>query len=468
MTQNALQQANYIKSLYGSYQDKIPKGLIETLALAIDYWERNHSESEPIELDVIDGNGRTGFDPFDDYAIVQIFIPKGDGGMVPGIDLTGENNTFINYDRFAGLTHELGHVILRLLGVPNDEANYLTEELNNAVLAEAVRKSNGNVTKLRQFFINDDNRAFLLEKANERLKYLEDNDASEEEILIAKENILEIQTANGPSYARTPVGSFENIFNNNRNYTELAGISTNTTLYRTGYATHERFGYGINQDQEWTTVPAGTAEDVEGSYKDLLLFDDNVTFLGNQYNNQLTGLHGGSGGNDYLDGGNGNDTLNGNGGIDILIGGAGEDRLYGGGGNDTLYGDKSDNTTPTDVNNNDELYGGSGEDILLGQGGDDVLAGGDSWDNLYGEKEHDYLLGGSGYDVYYVSNTDVINDADYAGLIMFNDKSLSGKKRKVDDTGTTYEDDYFVYALNGNDMVVVEKATIDFRYREVI
>ena len=56
----------------------------------------------------------------------------------------------------------------------------------------------------------------------------------------------------------------------------------------------------------------------------------------------------------------------------------------------------------------------------------------------------------------------MINDADYSGLITFNEKSLSGKKRKVDDEGTAYEDDYFVYALNGNDMVVVEKTTQEY------
>ncbi len=162
----------------------------------------------------------------------------------------------------------------------------------------------------------------------------------------------------------------------------------------------------------------------------------------------------GGAGDDYLEGGKGEDTLRGGADSDVLLGGTETDYLYGDSGNDTLLGGDD---TSTDV-----LFGGSGEDTLLAQGGDDVLAGGESWDNLYGEKEHDYLLGGSGYDLYYVSNSDTINDADYAGLIMFNDKSLSGKKRKVEGSDNLYEDDYFVYAPNGNDMVVVEKATQEY------
>ncbi len=75
---------------------------------------------------------------------------------------------------------------------------------------------------------------------------------------------------------------------------------------------------------------------------------------------------------------------------------------------------------------------------------DDVLIGADA-DNLYSEKEYDYLLGGTGFDTYYVSHQDVINDADGLGLIMFNDKPLSGTKTKIDEY--SYEDDNFTYTL---------------------
>ena len=162
----------------------------------------------------------------------------------------------------------------------------------------------------------------------------------------------------------------------------------------------------------------------------------------------------GNAGNDHLEGGKGSDTLHGGADSDVLLGGTETDYLYGESGNDTLLGGDDAST--------DILLGGSGQDTLLGQGGDDVLAGGSSWSDLYSEKEHDYLLGGTGFDTYYVSNSDTINDADSNGLIMFNDKSLSGKKRKVEGSDDLYEDDYFVYALNGNDMVVVEKTTQEY------
>jgi len=178
--------------------------------------------------------------------------------------------------------------------------------------------------------------------------------------------------------------------------------------------------------------------------------DGNDNIYGGISNEKLYG----NAGNDYLEGGKGEDTLRGGADSDVLLGGTETDYLYGDSGDDTLLGgdDKS-----TDI-----LFGGSGQDTLLGQGGDDVLAGGVSWDNLYGEKESDYLLGGTGFDTYYVSNSDTINDADSNGLIMFNDKSLGGKKRKVEGSDNLYEDDYFVYALNGNDMVVVEKTTQEY------
>jgi len=160
----------------------------------------------------------------------------------------------------------------------------------------------------------------------------------------------------------------------------------------------------------------------------------------------------GYGGNDTLDGGTGSDTLHGGADYDVLLGGADTDFLYGDAGGDTLLGGDD---SATDI-----LVGGSGEDTLLGQGGDDIMIGGNSLTDLYSEKEYDYLSGGRGFDTYYVSNQDYIVDADYSGLIMFNDKSLSGKKTKIDDA--TYEDDNFVYALNGSNMVVVEKATQEY------
>jgi len=189
------------------------------------------------------------------------------------------------------------------------------------------------------------------------------------------------------------------------------------------------------------TFPDGhiEAEDLEGGNNDIMGGDKNDTLVGNA-------------GSDTLDGGTGTDTLHGGADNDVLLGGNDTDYLYGDAGGDTLLGGDDDAT--------DILVGGSGEDVLLGQGGDDIMIGGNSLTDLYSEKEYDYLSGGRGFDTYYVSNQDYIADIDYSGLIMFNDKSLSGKKTKIDDA--TYEDDNFVYALNGSNMVVVEKATQEY------
>ncbi|OHD92930.1 MAG: hypothetical protein A2W83_00965 [Sulfuricurvum sp. RIFCSPLOWO2_12_43_5] len=150
----------------------------------------------------------------------------------------------------------------------------------------------------------------------------------------------------------------------------------------------------------------------------------NDDIYGNGLNERLFGGIGndtlaGNGGADYLEGGNGFDTLQGGDGHDVLLGGNDSDVLYGGAGEDTLVGGDNDNAS-------DALFGGSGEDVLLGGGGDDTLAGGDA-QNLYADKELDYLAGGVGHDIYYVSHQDIINDADSTGFIMFNNKTINRK-----------------------------------------
>lgn len=81
---------------------------------------------------------------------------------------------------------------------------------------------------------------------------------------------------------------------------------------------------------------------------------------------------------------------------------------------------------------------------------------------MYSEKTYDYLVGGSGYDTYYVSHQDIINDADLNGFIMFNGKTTNGTKTKVEDSDTLYEDASFFYAQNGSNMLVIEKATDEY------
>ena len=106
-----------------------------------------------------------------------------------------------------------------------------------------------------------------------------------------------------------------------------------------------------------------------------------------------------------------------------------------------------------------EIYlGWSWQDTLLGQGGDDVLVGGNSLENFYSEKESDYLVGGSGYDTYYVSHTDIINDADGKGFIIFNDKTINGKKRKPCKKVT------YLYKANKYKQIILD----NFKYNDTI
>ncbi|WP_243368931.1 M10 family metallopeptidase C-terminal domain-containing protein [Microvirga solisilvae] len=141
---------------------------------------------------------------------------------------------------------------------------------------------------------------------------------------------------------------------------------------------------------------------------------------GNKANNTLTGNAGndtldGGEGNDYLYGGAGNDVLRGGTGIDSLRGDAGDDYLDGGVGNDYLDGGLGNDTliggagndNLSDTGGNDILQGGEGNDSIGGGIGVDTLIGGDGDDYLFIEAGSTYyspdvLIGGSGFDTFYV------------------------------------------------------------------
>ena len=87
------------------------------------------------------------------------------------------------------------------------------------------------------------------------------------------------------------------------------------------------------------TVTEATAQDsplrtiygTDGSEYMISIYEDGITKIGRDGNDQLVG----GVGNDFLYGDNGDDRLTGNDGNDILDGGEGNDFLYGGSGNDT-------------------------------------------------------------------------------------------------------------------------------------
>jgi Ca2+-binding RTX toxin-like protein len=93
-------------------------------------------------------------------------------------------------------------------------------------------------------------------------------------------------------------------------------------------------------------------------------------------------------------GGAGSDTLFGGSESDYLFGGGNSDHLYGRGGDDELRGG----------DDNDYLFGGSESDKLVGGNGIDHLDGGSGDDQLDGgfDGVHDYLIGGTGADTFWV------------------------------------------------------------------
>ncbi|MCU7850517.1 MAG: hypothetical protein KZQ89_21605 [Candidatus Thiodiazotropha sp. (ex Lucinoma kastoroae)] len=174
---------------------------------------------------------------------------------------------------------------------------------------------------------------------------------------------------------------------------------------------------------------------------------------GDEGNDELAGgnkddlIYGGAG-NDELTGNDGDDYLEGNAGIDKLDGGIGNDELYGGAGNDNgndggLMGGVGDDALYGEAGH-DTLDGGVGRDLLVGGLGQDHLIGGDGFDNLYGDHRYfdeaanqyvlvddgvsDRLEGGSGDDLYFAGNGDVINDAyQYIPVLMNNGIMLQGR-----------------------------------------
>ena len=111
----------------------------------------------------------------------------------------------------------------------------------------------------------------------------------------------------------------------------------------------------------------------------------------------LTGVNGGTAGNDAIAGFAGNDTISGGAGSDIVKGGDGDDTIDGGADDDQLYGDAG-NDTITGGTGADQIYGGDGNDNLQGNAGNDTIYGGAGNDTIVGGAGSDIIIGGAGND----------------------------------------------------------------------
>jgi len=99
-------------------------------------------------------------------------------------------------------------------------------------------------------------------------------------------------------------------------------------------------------------------------------------------------------GNDIIFGGGGNDYLYGDGGDDYIHAGSGRDYLDGGHDSDVLLGAAGDDTLSGSYGN-DILLGGLGRDRIYGRDGDDVLLGGSGSDQVRGDRGDDLVVGGN-------------------------------------------------------------------------
>ena len=256
-------------------------------------------------------------------------------------DLDGwEDRTFAYYDSDIGMHHELSHVILGLLGVSTPSGPHGPHsELMVASLARVAKEAG------IESLSDSATEAEMIQLA-ERVRELyglsnhKDSDGAYQEFIFANSAAQEPSNYNAVlpqllAWANGPDGSYENLFNANRNFYAESGLDTDSipSGYRNGYVFHEDSA-DANEDKAWRTYAAGTSDGADGKLQTLIEENESVAWLGNQYDNVMST----GDGRDYIDGGKGDDELDGADGHDRLLGGDGDDRLIGGGGTDHLEG----------------------------------------------------------------------------------------------------------------------------------
>lgn len=175
-------------------------------------------------------------------------------------------------------------------------------------------------------------------------------------------------------------------------------------------------------------------------------------------NDTINGLNGW---NNYIYGYGGNDFLNGGNLADWLYGDAGNDILFGNGGDDTLYGGADSDTFGSDEGN-DKQYGETGNDLFVVYKGFDTISGGDGIDTL----TFSMLDATSGAQVNLYNNL-IYNDGyGYSDTISSIENITGGTAFADSFTGTNGDNEIHggagdtVYALDGNDRIVVKGAPV--------
>lgn len=124
-------------------------------------------------------------------------------------------------------------------------------------------------------------------------------------------------------------------------------------------------------------------------------------------NDNITRFFEGSGGDDIIIGNEKSQRINGNSGNDTIYGNGGNNIIRGDFGIDTIYGGVTDDTLDGEI-----IYGGEGNDTLFAEVNniepvwDNYFDGGEGNDTMSGQNGKNTLIGGTGNDIYLISNGD--------------------------------------------------------------
>ena len=195
------------------------------------------------------------------------------------------NRTFMYYDSDIGMHHELSHVILGLLGISTPAGPHAPHsELMVAALAKVAQEAGiGSLSESA----SDAEMIQIAERVRERYGLSNQKDAKGAYAEFIFGSSTELEPSNYPavlpqllSWANGPDGSYENVFNANRNFYELAGLDSRSIPggYRNGYVFHADSA-DANADQAWRTYEAGGSKGVDGTLDTSITKGEGVAWL---------------------------------------------------------------------------------------------------------------------------------------------------------------------------------------------
>lgn len=142
--------------------------------------------------------------------------------------------------------------------------------------------------------------------------------------------------------------------------------------------------------------------------------------------------------------GSGDDSINGTAGDNVIRAGDGANVVYALSGDDTIVGGSKVYADIDDHSNVEILHGGPGDDVIYGMGAnaystndwrfpaEDVLVGGGGNDTLYGGGAIQTMTGGSGHDVFVVTDQGMYNDDEWLDMSFLSRTTITDYDRGED------------------------------------